>query len=205
MNCIVRINHSRMYISKCTYQVKIKRGLKLQEQEALSGATFDGVIKAIFICYLNFCNFPYENIYACFRTMLWSWAWRTHFFPPWRSQKTHLFSSLHLSKMRASVHWPPYSPDLSPGTTVSGGRQWLVSWGLSPPLWRSWRGRWGTSPGTSTLTRPGGWQGTASTELSCACLWVGPLRASDQEEVLNYQMSKYVFSHYNYSDEENYK
>ena len=36
------------------YQVKEQRGPKLKEEEALSGATFDGVIIAILIFYLNF-------------------------------------------------------------------------------------------------------------------------------------------------------
>ena len=36
------------------YQVKEQRGPKLKEEEALSGVTFDGVIIAILISYLNF-------------------------------------------------------------------------------------------------------------------------------------------------------
>ena len=36
------------------YQVKEQRGPKLKEEEALSGTTFDGVIIAILIFYLNF-------------------------------------------------------------------------------------------------------------------------------------------------------
>ena len=67
MNCVVRTNCSRMYFFQI-YQEKKKRGQKLlEEEEALSGASFDGVIIAISICVFELSRilplFPCKNLF----------------------------------------------------------------------------------------------------------------------------------------------
>ena len=89
------------------YQVKEQRGPKLKEEEALSGATFDGVIIAILIflfeLFETFATFSTKIFLLVSEPCCGVGLGRFSFLFHEGHIYSHLFSSLHLSKMQASV------------------------------------------------------------------------------------------------------
>ena len=84
------------------------------------------------------------------------------------------FGDVIISK-NTEHHWPPYSPDWSPLDFNFWGQTMAHEVRTKPSTLEELKGDVEDFTRNFDSEKPGGWPGTSSTELSCACLWVGAI------------------------------